>query len=164
MGKRSSFKRTRHDDYPTPPEALEPLIPFLDSEQMIIEPCPGEGILVGHLRRAGYAVKAATGDARSLRYLLSPNRTIFVTNPPWTLEILNPIIMNLSDQAPTWLLLAADWMHLKAAIPFKSRMHSIVSVGRVQWFPNSRYSSLDNAAWYRFDKPSSRRLTRFYGR
>ena len=164
MGKRSSFERINHDDYPTPREALWPLIPFLYTEQIIIEPCPGEGKLVGHLRAEGFGVKAVMGDARSLRYLMSPGRTIFVTNPPWSLELLHPIITNLSDQATTWLLLSADWMHLKGATAFKRRLHTIVSVGRVQWFPNSGKTSLDNAAWYRFEQPASRRITRFFGR
>ena len=163
MGKRSSFKRASHDDYPTPYEAVQPLLPFLD-DRLIVEPCPGEGLLVKHLKRAGFHVTGVAGDARRARYSIVPERDIFVTNPPWSLELLHPIIINLSDQATTWLLLGADFAHLKAAIPLRNRLHSIVSVGRVQWFPGSRHSSLDNAAWYRFDPPGKRVFARFYGR
>ena len=160
MGKRSSFARKAHDDYPTPPEALMPLVRFLDS-RAIIDPCPGEGLLVKHLKNVGFRVKGIRGDAR---YSCYPAGDIFVTNPPWTLEVLEPIIVNLSDQATTWLLLWADFAHLQIAGELRSRLHSVVSVGRVKWFPESRFMSLDNAAWYRFERPGKRSFARFYGR
>jgi hypothetical protein len=166
MGKRSDFPRHPRDDYSTPVEALEPLIRFLDKSRVIIEPCPGAGKLVKHMREAGYCVLSVEKDAREYQYFTiagDDNRSIFVTNPPWTREVLHPIIVNLSDQAPTWLLLDADWMHLASARPFLSRLRVIVSVGRVQWFSGSPSAGKDNSAWYRFERPS-RRVTRFHGR
>ena len=29
---------------------------------------------------------------------------VFITNPPWDRKVLHPLIVHLSDQAPTWLL------------------------------------------------------------
>ncbi len=77
----------------------------------------------------------------------------FITNPPWKREILHPMIINLSDQKPTWLLFDADWKHTGQAAPFMSRCRKIVSVGRVKWIPGSKMTGKDNAAWYLFDKP-----------
>jgi hypothetical protein len=35
----------------------------------------------------------------------------FVTDPPWSRPVLHEIIVNLSNQAPAWLLLDGDWGH-----------------------------------------------------
>ena len=161
MGKRSNFPRHYRDDYATPDEAFQPLVPFLKWER-IVEPCPGKGRLVKHMRKAGFKVSPVKADARTHHYDLV-GEVMFVTNPPWTREILHPIIVNLSDQAPTWLLMDADWAHLLCARPFLRRLRTIISIGRVKWFPDSGSVSLDNAAWYEFGYPS-RRSTRFYGR
>jgi hypothetical protein len=162
MGKRSDFPRHARDDYATPAEAFHPLIRFLDKDLSIIEPCPGAGKLVRHMRQAGFAVTPIEHDARTHAYHALDVQ--FVTNPPWTREVLHPIIANLSDQAPTWLLMDADWMHLKSSVPFLDRLRAIVSVGRVQWFAGSPSVGKDNSAWYRFGRPNRRAHTRFHGR
>jgi hypothetical protein len=162
MGKRSDFPRHPRDDYATPAEAFYPLIRFLEKDRPIIEPCPGAGKLVGHMRKAGFEVMARTADARTEDYGAPLSQ--FVTNPPWTRSVLHPIIVNLSNQATTWLLMDADWMHLTSARPFLDRLRAIVSVGRVQWFEGSPTAGKDNSAWYRFERPSRRAHTRFFGR
>jgi hypothetical protein len=78
----------------------------------------------------------------------------FITNPPWSREVLHPLILRLSDIAPTWLLFDADWMHTRQAAPFMPRLRQIVSVGRVKWIPDSPFTGKDNCCWYRFDRPS----------
>jgi hypothetical protein len=70
--------------------------------------------------------------------------------------------MNLSDQLPTWLLFDADWKHTKQAIPYLSRLCTIVSVGRVRWIPGTPYTGKDNCCWYLFDRSAD--ITTFYGR
>jgi hypothetical protein len=162
MGKRSDFPRHPRDDYATPAEAFQPLIRHLDN-RLVLEPCPGAGALVEHIRNAGLSVVAVEGDARTLVYQ-KKYPCVFVTNPPWTREVLHPIIVNLSDQATTWLLMDADWAHLLCARPFRTRLRTIVSVGRVKWFPGTKSTGKDNSAWYRFDRPSRRAQTRFHGR
>jgi hypothetical protein len=161
MGKRSDFPRHPRDDYATPDEAFQPLIPFL-KRKTLVEPCPGEGQLLKHMRKAGYSAIRVDADARQHDYDLV-GEMMFVTNPPWTRAVLHPIIVNLSEQAPTWLLMDADWAHLQCARPYLNRLRAIVSVGRVQWFAGSPSTAKDNSAWYEFGYPS-RRITRFYGR
>lgn len=76
----------------------------------------------------------------------------FITNPPWTRSLLHPLIVHLSNQAPTWLLFDADWMHTKQAAPYLDRLVRIVSVGRLKWIPDSKMDGKDNCAWYLFNR------------
>ena len=155
MGKRSDFVRYPQDAYDTPAEAVAPLLPHLVPCTRFIEPCAGAGYLVGHLKRAGHVLIGAydlPNDARSARYAGIGGGEIFVTNPPWSRPALHPIINNLSDQAPTWLLIDADWVHTKQAIPYLPRLQKIVSIGRVRWIPDSPYDGKDNACWHLFDR------------
>ena len=46
MGKRSDFKRRERDFYPTPREALLPLLPHIKGVRRFREPCAGAGDLV----------------------------------------------------------------------------------------------------------------------
>ena len=48
MGKRSDFERKPRDFYPTPMEAVEPLLPHLPEGFKFAEPCAGNGALVEH--------------------------------------------------------------------------------------------------------------------
>ena len=86
----------------------------------------------------------------------------FITNPPWDRSILHPLIMHLSDIAPTWLLFDADWMHTRQSTEYMVRCSQIVSVGRVKWIPDSKMTGKDNCAWYLFERGAA--ATRFVGR
>ena len=77
---------------------------------------------------------------------------MFITNPPWTRELLHPLIDHLSSILPTWLLFDADWIHTKQSSEFIKRCAKIVSIGRVKWIPDSKYSGLENCCWYLFQK------------
>lgn len=171
MGKRSDFARAPRDFYPTPREAVIPLLGHLSHRTIFSEPCAGNGALIDHLKAFGHHCAWAidiepqradieTGDALACE----PGQAeCFITNPPWDRKMLHPIIEALSDKAPTWLLFDADWMHTRQSIPFLPRLRKIVSVGRVKWIPDSKMTGKDNCAWYLFDKPSNE-TTRFYGR
>ena len=159
MGKRSDFSRRKNDDYPTPLAAVLPLLSQILRGSTYFEPCAGAGDLIKHLNSHSLltCVGAATFtsdlniksyDARTATY---PPSDYFITNPPWTREILHPIILNLSKQRPTWLLLDADWMHTKQAAPYLKLCLKIVSVGRVKWIPDSKFVGKDNVCWYLFD-------------
>jgi hypothetical protein len=80
----------------------------------------------------------------------------FITNPPfWGRSAdLHPLIENLSDQVPTWLLMSGDWLFNRSSAPMMSRLHKIVTVGRARWIPGSPHSGKDNCAWMRFTRPS----------
>ena len=173
MGKRSSFKRNPRDFYPTPLEAVTPLISHISSLGFW-EPCAGDGTLTQHIINSKdglYCVgesdiePQATGIARADALTISPNINVgaFITNPPWDRSILHPLIENLRLQAPTWLLIDADWMHTRQSAPYIKYCQRIVSVGRVKWIPNSKMTGKDNCAWYLFDYNVAKH-TSFYGR
>lgn len=171
MGKRSDFERRERDFYPTPYEAVVPLLDHLMPRTLFVEPCAGDGVLVSHLHRHGHHCVSASDiepQDPSVKALDVFNAQIgqgqcFITNPPWDRSILHPLIDHLSAQAPTWLLFDADWMHTKQAVPYLDRLEAIVSVGRVKWIAGSKMTGKDNCCWYLFaDVPSKH--TRFYGR
>lgn len=171
MGKRSNFERIPRDFYPTPLEAAIPLLDHLSPEALFAEPCAGDGALVDHLRAAGHVcvhasdIEPRRSDILEADALSGPwsGFDLFITNPPWDRKILHPLIVHLSDQAPTWLLFDADWMHTRQSTPFMDRLRKVVSVGRVKWIPDSKMTGKDNCCWYLFDRPSSE-PTVFVGR
>lgn len=163
MGKRSAFERRPKDFYPTPYEAVIPLLSHLVDGTRFTEPCAGEGDLIRHLERAGHVCIDAFDDEEDARTTTRLGGTCYITNPPWDRKILHPIIENLSSIAPTWLLFDADWMHTKQARIFIPRLREIVSVGRVKWIPDSKMTGKDNCCWYLFGEPTGEQ-PRFYER
>lgn len=162
MGKRSSFGRIERDFYPTPYEAVVPLLPLLATHTRFAEPCAGNGALINHLQRAGHACVEASDIephadgiiARSFFDIEETSADCFITNPPWERWLLHSAIEQLSSIAPTWLLFDADWMHTRQSAPFMPFCRKIVSVGRVKWIPDSKMTGKDNCAWYLFDRAS----------
>lgn len=171
MGKRSNFERRPHDFYETPKEAVIPLIPWLAAASSYYEPCCGRGALIGHLHDLDPSL-ICTGasdlerDARAEQY--KDGGRLFITNPPWSRDVLHPIIKNLASQRPTWLLFDADWMHTKQAREYLPLCRIIQSVGRLKWIPDSSYTSKDNVCWYLFSEIVPQGFTTgevlFYGR
>ena len=169
MGKRSNFERNPRDFYPTPKEAVIPLLPHLPEKGLFAEPCAGDGRLIGHIEEltslSGYwmtdiephADFIGNGDALTDKIV---GCDICITNPPWDRKILHPLIENLLNQLPTWLLFDADWMHTKQSVPYIKMCSKIVSVGRIKWFGNM--TGKDNCAWYLFDREANNTI--FYGR
>ena len=169
MGKRSNFERNPRDFYPTPKEAVIPLLPHLPEKGLFAEPCAGDGRLIEHIEEltslSGYwmtdiephADFIGNGDALTDKIV---GCDICITNPPWDRKILHPLIDNLSNQLPTWLLFDADWMHTKQSVPYIKMCSKIVSVGRIKWFGNM--TGKDNCAWYLFDWEVNNTI--FYGR
>jgi hypothetical protein len=167
MGKRSEFERIPRDLYPTPMEAVAPLIPHLSEGTVYAEPCCGRGDLINHLRafgmEVGYACDIEPGaayigeyrNALSLeRFDLAACDTI-ITNPPWPAkhgrgEPTLGLIRHLSSLLPTWLLLGADFAHNVYATDVMNTCSDIVPIGRVKWMPGTEHSGLENAAWYKF--------------
>lgn len=172
MGKRSDFARRERDFYPTPPEAVAPLLRHLAPGTRYAEPCAGDGALIDALTLAGHLCQHASdieprrADIIAADALSGPwaGFDMFITNPPWDRTVLHPLIERLSDVAPTWLLFDADWVHTRQAAPFLSRLRRIVSIGRVKWIPDSKMTGKDNCAWHLFDRPSANETASFYGR
>lgn len=166
------FDRIGRDFYPTPYEAVVPLFPHLPNFGKTLmtfyEPCVGEGHLIRHLKDHALCLGHSDIHQYLPRHLQDPlkpppelydacttkydsNANYFITNPPWDRKLLHQIIENLSNQKLTWLLIDADWMHTKQAIPYlEQRCQKIVSVGRVKWFSKSNSTGFDNVCWYKF--------------
>lgn len=177
MGKRSSFARIARDFYPTPREAVRPLLAHLTPGTGFIEPCCGDGALIAHLEAAGHACVGASdlepqgpfarADALTTTWSTGPiygGSWVFITNPPWKRALLHGLIVRLSDQAPAWLLFDADWAHTVQAGPFLKRLRKVVAVGRVKWIPGSKHTGKDNCAWHLFTRPQAHTPAAFYGR
>lgn len=171
MGKRSAFERNPRDFYPTPPEAVAPLLPHLDPRSHFVEPCAGNLALVDVLVKHGLACVGCydiepqdewVSKADALTERPTYPFDYFITNPPWSRDILHPLIDHLTSMASAWLLLDADWMHTKQAAPYLKKCGLIVSVGRVKWIPGSKMTGKDNCAWYLFYEGAEE--TQFIGR
>ena len=160
MGKRSEFQRRARDFYPTPEEALLPLLPYLENYFTFIEPCAGNGQLTMFLMKYKDCYCLLQSDIEPQEsnvktknvFDLEEKPDYYITNPPWDRKILHPLIEHLSNLAPTWLLFDADWIHTKQSQPYQSRLKKIVSVGRVKWIPDSKMTGKDNCSWYLFDQ------------
>lgn len=151
---------------------MVPLFPHLPLGSRFCEPCAGDGALVRHLEGEGHRCVAAWDieprgpnidrhDATDR--LIGGNVDFFITNPPWDRELLHKLIVHLSDQHPTWLLMDADWIHTKQSIPYVPRLEKIVSVGRVKWIPGTTMTGKDNCAWHLFTATQGA-FALFYGR
>lgn len=163
MGKRSNFVRRERDFYQTPREPVLPLLPHLLDSTMFHEPCAGDGALVDILKAEGH-VPCGKSDIEPMRAdvgraevasLERCDGDVFITNPPWPLkgqkgEPTISIARHLSEIAPTWLLLSADFAHNVYFNKLSDRCLKIVAVGRVKWIPDSKNAGKDNCAWYLF--------------
>lgn len=179
MGKRSNFERRERDFYPTPKEAVIPLLPhwinIIPGVISFVEPCAGDLTLTNNIitlsrrnvdafcfdikPRAKFVIRK---DALTLTKKEVEGYDYIVTNPPWDRKILHPMIDHFRNLRPTWLLFDADWMHTKQASPYLKFCSKIVSVGRVKWIPDSKTTGKDNCAWYLFN--DNEQETLFYGR
>src|SRR6185312_686964 len=147
------------DFYPTPAEAVAPLLRHLAPRTVFCEPCAGNGALIDHLASAvhicseAWDIEPQRGDIRCDDALARQfvGTDCFITNPPWSRPVLHELITPLAKQAPTWLLFDADWMHTKQAMPYLPMLRKIVSVGRVKWIPDSPFTGKDNCCWHLFD-------------
>ena len=173
MGKRKSYDSARPKDYwPTlDPDAVEPLIPFVRGKSYA-EPCYGDGHLEDQLMGVATCwwrsdVRETVGcseiqDATTLNKKDLKECDIIITNPPFSWELLKPLLDHLPTLKPTWLLLPADVMHNKRMGPYMENCAWIVSVGRLYWLEN-KVKGVDNYAWFRFHQ-SWDDDTRFVGR
>lgn len=153
MGKRSDFPRIEKDAYmTTDPRAVRPLEAFYSGEiaPRYYEPCVGNGDLIRLLSPMATCVGRSDSelDARTTQY--KTKAIHFITNPPWTRDILHPIIENLRKQLPTWLLFDTDWAFTAQSSPYMRFCKYILPIGRLKWMPGTKDVGMDNCAWYLF--------------
>lgn len=174
MGKREEVKKPRlsRDWYPTrDPAAVAALTPhlwpYVDAQTRYIEPCAGDGSLIDLLSSSGLPVacvaaydiepQAAYITQKSCLFLTKKDcegADMFITNPPYQWDMLQPILEHLPRLLPTWLLLPADSMHNKRMSQYIDVCSDIQSVGRLWWFENEdgkKVKGVDNFAFYKFD-------------
>jgi hypothetical protein len=161
VSKYSDFPRRKHDEYLTPYKAALPLFPFLTGVRTFVEPCCADGRLIRHIESIGplcvYSGDIQTGtDALTDVVLPRIIADAIITNPPYTWEILEPMIVRFGSIAPTWLLLEADFKHTINAAPYIPMCSDVVSIGRVRWFDDTPSEGKVNYAWYRFHAQHSR--------
>lgn len=182
MGKRSDYERRPRDFYPTPIEAVQPLISHLPSKDFnFIEPCAGDGRLIAHLESlskgkciSGWDIEPQGEGIVQMDALETSEQhytdcDLIITNPPWSRDkksgyIFHKLISHFACHRPTWLLADADWIHtLQSAELVEQYLCKIVSIGRVKWFGNQ--SGKDNCCWYLFDATKEHPYKcQFYGR
>jgi len=176
MGKRDpeKFEKKPRDAYFTiDPAAVETLVPHLQPSKFFIEPCAGAGDLAISVASHGFHCAAMydiepQGDGVLQRNCLSLGEKDawfadhFITNPPFTWKVLQPILDHLTCFLPTWLLLPADYMHNVRMGTYMKVCKKVVSIGRLYWEEN-KVKGVDNYCWYLFDK-HRKGNTEFVGR
>jgi hypothetical protein len=153
--------------WPTPKEAVAPLIPYLPFRATYGEPCAGDGALISHLSElwpGGRCILSsdiapqAPGIEELDVFDIEDSADLpgmFITNPPWPTigQRGNPavsIIWHLSRLAPTWALLPFDFAANEYFRHVSRSCVQIVPIGRVSWLGNGTPGK-DNAAWFAFD-------------
>ena len=153
--------------WPTPREAVVPLIPYLPRRARYGEPCAGDGQLIRNLADlwpAGSLTWASDIEPQGpginalavadIDASVADQVDIWVTNPPWPKigqkgDPALSIIKHLAGIAPIWALLPWDF----AANDYFGRVldlcSDIVPIGRVSWMGNNTPGK-DNCAWYHF--------------
>lgn len=158
MSKRlAKFRRNERDFYPTPREAVEPLIGWIEALRVktFAEPCCGDGALIEHLQSFGFACEFSNdirggNDALMLPPSCFAGCDAIITNPPHERELMHAMIDRFRSIAPTWLLIDWDWAATAQAQPYLRCCVDILPIGRVRWIPGSPHVGFDNYAWYHF--------------
>ena len=157
ISNKKSFKRNARDFYPTPYEAVLPLLPYLNKGTIFTEPCAGDYRLSEHLIKHNHVCENAFDiepqDSRVIckNALDIKQAKMFITNPPFYSGILYSMIDHLRSIAPTWLLLPSDKAYNKTFGRFMNYCSNMIAVGRVRWIEGSKMASTDNFAWYKFE-------------
>jgi hypothetical protein len=77
-----------YDCCQTPPYALEPLLPYLQRDQVVWEPAAGEGLLATSLDLAGYRTVRSDIQTGQDFFSYSPSEPwdVLITNPPYSMK------------------------------------------------------------------------------
>lgn len=177
MSKRSDFDKVPKDFYPSTDKKI--LVEGFVKEvrdKTYAEPCWGEGDLEDLLR--GVATCGWRSDIRDTSPFskqmagtqVTPydirNCDLLVSNPPFTRQVLLPLIDHFVTLKPTWLLLPAGFMNNIYFGPYMKKCSKVVSIGRICWFPvnGKRVASTDDFCWYYWEEGADETQTIFIGR
>lgn len=173
MGKRSNLPSNRPKDFwgTIDPQSIPQTLVNKLMGKTYAEPCYGEGDLEDQLMgiaNCGWRsdVRKTVGcskvmDATKLRAVDVAHCDVIVTNPPFSWDLLKPLLDHLPTVLPTWLLLPADVMHNVRMGPYMKQCSDVISVGRLYWMEN-KVRGVDNYAWFCFRNDIQD--TKFFGR
>lgn len=164
-------ERHRNDFYRTiDPRAVQSLAPHVAPGSLYLEPCAGDGSLIGLLHEIGLDCYGRFDLSPSCPFIakrdaftLEPGEGTIITNPAWFRPVLHALIAHfvaVADEA--WLLFDAGWAQTKQARALGERYCTdIVAAGRLKWFEGSAHDATDDCAWYRFSAAKDA-ATRFH--
>jgi len=157
--------RHRNDFYRTiDARAVAALLPHVEPGAWFLEPCAGDGSLIGLLEAAGLHCYGRFDIAPSCPYVprrdafsLEPGEARIITNPPWARPMLHALIAHFVSVAQeAWLLFDSAWCQTRqSALLGGKYCTDIVAAGRLKWFENSRHDATDDCSWYRFSADKS---------
>ena len=164
MGKHSLVKENRPRDFwaTVDPDAVKPLIPYILNSNYA-EVCIGDGDLVKLIGLNANCVWGSDVNGDPFTYQCPAEDLTeedmrgvdyIITNPPFSWEMLEPMLKVLPKLKPTWLLLPADFMHNKRSGPYMKKCKLILSVRRLYWVPEDGGKGVkgkDNYCWFLFD-------------
>lgn len=176
MSKYSNFPRKEKDFYGTVDSRAIPdkLISFIKGKTYA-EPAYGNGDLEDLLMDVATCrwrsdIRETVGCSKVVDAMCLSKEDIarcdyIITNPPFSKDVLLPLIDHFVSLKPTWLLLPADYMHNVYFGEYVAKCSRVISVGRLKWFKDSKHTSTDNFAWYFWVKGATTDTrTEFYGR
>lgn len=156
----TSRARHRNDFYRTiDARAVAALLPHLEPGASFLEPCAGDGSLIGLLEAAGLHCYGRFDLAPACPYVpkrdaltLEAGEGLIITNPPWFRSVLHALIahfVTVADEA--WLLFDSSWCQTRQSTALgQLYCTDVVSAGRLKWFENSKSDATDDCSWYRF--------------
>lgn len=173
MAKSSPFPNAPRDLYQTQACGVAPLIGQLTrhGHMRVVDPCAGAGNIAFYLA----ALRALTPhdveavgqydvrplaphieqmDARHMSSSHVAGADAFVTNPPWSRRLLDPLMAHLYGLAPTWLLLPLDHAANAWFAPHMEHCLEVHPTPRLRWFePTVGHDDVytRNTAWFLFD-------------
>lgn len=157
--------RHRNDFYRTiDPRAVQALAPHVAAGSVYLEPCAGDGSLIGLLQAIGLDCYGRFDLAPACPYIpkrdaltLEPGEGTIITNPPWYRSLLHALIAHFVVVAEeAWLLFDSAWAQTKQARALGERYCTdIVAAGRLKWFEGSANDATDDCSWYRFSAAKS---------
>lgn len=182
MGRYSNYNLNVPKDFwaTLDPDGVKRLEPFIQGKTFA-EPCAGNGDLVQQLEDVG-AKCLWESDIREDTYCLTKDALditkddlkgvqVIITNPPFSWNMLQPLLDHLPTLKPTWMLLPASFMHNVRTSPYMKRCDKVVSIGRMFWViedrgdPNMKgKKGKEDFCWYLFFGGTAEYGTKFYPR
>lgn len=145
------------DFFPTPREAVLPLLAHLKPGTVFVEPCAGDYALAGVLEEHGHQCVGAYDllprspfvDPGNGALLPTDPAVTIITNPPFAWPLLEPLLLHWIGAAPAWLLLPADMLFNQRFNAYARHVSQVLPLGRISWMGNG-VGGFENFMWAHF--------------